>query len=246
MSSKSKEIDAFAKSTLGETPKVIGLLEILNEKSAEEQFRENTSLYLGRTATPRKVLALMAMSVSLANMQKDSAMLHYKLSKRFGAINEEILDAIKISKMASMSSTLSPLQSMLPLISLYTKTSPDRKEVEQVLKNVADNAGLSKPPENIITLSKISFELLNEHLKEKAILLTSQKLERKYVYMIALSVSISLRDVDCANTYLEQFFKSGGTLPELEDAIAVTRFVSGNKVLTGGIDILTDMAANRE
>ncbi|MEM3873199.1 MAG: hypothetical protein QW364_01755 [Thermoplasmatales archaeon] len=40
MSSKSKEIDVFAKSTLGETSKATEPLEILNEKSAEKQFRE--------------------------------------------------------------------------------------------------------------------------------------------------------------------------------------------------------------
>ncbi|MEM3933812.1 MAG: hypothetical protein QW364_01745 [Thermoplasmatales archaeon] len=56
-------------------------------------------------------------------------------------------------------------------------------------------------------------------------------------------MSTSLRDVDCANTYLGQFFKSSGRLPKLEDAIAVTRFAGGNKVLASGIDILTDVAA---
>ncbi|MEM3873200.1 MAG: hypothetical protein QW364_01750 [Thermoplasmatales archaeon] len=75
-------------------------------------------------------------------------MLHYKLSKIFRAINEEILDTTKISKIASMSSTLSPLHSMLPLISLYTETNPDRKEMKQVLMNIANNASLSKPPEH--------------------------------------------------------------------------------------------------
>ncbi len=46
-------------------------------------------------ALPIKILTLTALSVSLANGQSDSAMIHFKLAQKFGANMLEVLDSIK-------------------------------------------------------------------------------------------------------------------------------------------------------
>ncbi len=65
--SKMGEIEKFANGTLDSLPEVIKLLGNHYVDMAKEQFRENNSMYPGRTNLPKKILALTALSVSLAN-----------------------------------------------------------------------------------------------------------------------------------------------------------------------------------
>ncbi|MEM1756256.1 MAG: hypothetical protein QW295_05695, partial [Thermoplasmata archaeon] len=83
MAATYKEIEEFAKSSLGEVPEVIRLLFKYNEDVAVEQFNENLSLYLGRHNLPLKISTLIAMAIALANGPKESAMIHFKLAKKF-------------------------------------------------------------------------------------------------------------------------------------------------------------------
>ena len=43
--------------------------------------------------------------------------------------------------------------------------------------------------------------------------------------------------------YLNQFIRFGGTVPEMEDAISIARFITGNRVLTSAVPILRAMEA---
>jgi alkylhydroperoxidase/carboxymuconolactone decarboxylase family protein YurZ len=243
MSNRLEEIDAFAKSTLGGTPEAIKVLGILNEEMALEQFTENTRLYLGRTMTPRKLVPLIALAVSLAQGQKESTLIHYRLAKKFDASVEDILDIIKISKMALMASTLSTMTSILPVVSTFDAIELRTKETEKIMANVMKESGESQPPENLSALSKLSFDLFNEHLREKMELLSPLSLERKTVFLIAFSVSVSLRDQYYAPVYLNQYFRNGGSLSYMEDAISIARFVTGNKVVTTGMEMLNDIVS---
>jgi Carboxymuconolactone decarboxylase family. len=112
MSSNYEEVKKFAEQSLGEMPEVIELLFGIDEGSAMEQFQQNKALYLGRTSLPLKTRVLIAISVALANGPRESAMIHYKLAKRFGIEPLEVLDAIRITKMALMSSTLDSVYEM--------------------------------------------------------------------------------------------------------------------------------------
>jgi len=82
MEAEYEKIKRFAEATLGEIPEVIVQLYKLNEAAALEQFNENNILYLGRKNIPKKILAIIAMSVALANGPKESAKIHFKLAKR--------------------------------------------------------------------------------------------------------------------------------------------------------------------
>jgi alkylhydroperoxidase/carboxymuconolactone decarboxylase family protein YurZ len=194
MSNRFEEIDTFAKSTLGGTPEAIKVLGILNEEMALEQFTENTKLYLGRTMTPRKLVPLIALAVSLAQGQEESTLINYRLAKKFDASIEDILDIIKISKMVLMTSTLSTMTSILPVVSTFDAIELKARETEKIMANVMRESGDSQPPENLSSLSKLSFDLFGEHLREKMELLSPLSLERKTVILVAFSVSVSLRD----------------------------------------------------
>jgi alkylhydroperoxidase/carboxymuconolactone decarboxylase family protein YurZ len=243
MTTTYKEIEEFAKSSLGEMPEVIKLLAKYNENAAVEQFNENMTLYLGRRNIPTKISALIAMAVALANGPKDSVIIHYKLARNFGADVNEILDTMRIAKMALMSSTLTTVSYTFPEI-LKTKgenlNPVEKGEAANILKKLELEAG--SVPERLKILSQYSVELLKEHLREKFELIQSPlKLEKRYVFLIAYAVSASIHDYECEKVYLTQYFKIGGAVPELLDTIAIIRFISGNRAFVNGLEILRKM-----
>lgn len=238
MNSEMEEIERFAKSTLGAIPEVIKLLGNHNVEMAKEQFRENNTLYLGRKSLPKKILALTALSVSLANGQSDSAMIHFKLAQKFGASMLEVLDSIKAAKMALMSSTMALMGSILPVVEEFNGSLSKSTETEKILNNVKAESGMDFLPDNLSSLASLSFDLLEEHLKEKSELMASFEVEQKHLFLMAFAVSISIRYEECARVYLIQFFLNGGTKEEMEDALFLTRFITGNKALTSSMEIL--------
>ncbi|MGC8546292.1 MAG: carboxymuconolactone decarboxylase family protein [Thermoplasmata archaeon] len=237
MSEKYIEVKKFAEASLGQMPEVIELLFHMNENAAMEQFQENGILYLGRTSLPRKIMPLIAMSVALANGPKESAMIHFALAKKFGASNEEILDAIRATKMALMSSTLDASET----INMNIKNSElsEKEESEKVLEKLKKDTGFV--PDRLYEISDFSFNLLKEHLREKSNLLNPVKLESKYVFAISYAVSTSIHDHECQDVYLKQFIKKGGNSHEIEDILAITRFLVGNRAFVNAIDILRKM-----
>ena len=159
-----EEIKRFAVSTLGEMPEVIELVGNFSTETAKEQFRENLTLYFGRKNVPNKTLALIAMAVSLANGQEKSSMIHFKLARKFGADPLDILDSIKAAKMALMASTLSSMSAIYPVIE-KNFPQPVSPEVEKILDKVKKESGMGFLPDNLDAISRISFDILNEHLK---------------------------------------------------------------------------------
>ena len=232
------EIERFAVSTLGAMPEVIKLLGNHNVEMAKEQFRENNALYLGRTKLPKKILALTAMSVSLANGQSESAMVHFKLAQKYGASMLEVLDSIKAAKMALMSSTMALMGIIQPIVDKFTGASHKSAEVEKILNDVKGESRMDFLPENLSSMASVSFDLLEEHLKEKAELMSPYEVEEKYMFLMAFAVSISIRYEECARVYLTQFFLNGGDKEEMEDALFLTRFITGNRALTSAMEIL--------
>ncbi|PMP89576.1 MAG: hypothetical protein C0171_06895, partial [Caldisphaera sp.] len=178
-----EEIRKFAEKTLGEVPKVIDLLSNIDQKTAIEQFDENVNLYLGRSVLPKKISSLIAMSVALANGPKESAIIHFNLSKKFGADNIEILDAIKATKMAIMSSLLDSLD-IITNNQLLAKKIQGSEESYELIDELKKNVGTI--PERIIKLAKLSPELAKEHLRERSeLLINSSRLDKKYMFAIA-------------------------------------------------------------
>lgn len=230
MSKKFDEIKKFAESNLGELPEVIKLLNKFDEKAAIEQFDENMNLYLGSENIPKKILALIAMSVAAANGPKESVMIHYKLAKKFGADNLEIIDALRITKLSLMSSTISTVENFID------ENSELDKESSNIIELIKKENGIV--PDRIINLAMYSKNLLKEHLREKAELLSTRKLEKKYAFLIAFSVSASIHDKECERVYLNQYIRNDGNLDEIEDAIKIVRFITGNRAFVNAIEIL--------
>ncbi len=239
MSEEYENIKKFAMSSLGEMPEVIDLLFKQNEPAAMEQFNENQILYLGRKSIPTKVSTLVAMSVALANGPKESVKIHYKLARRFGATNEEIIDAFRVTKMAIMSSTLDSTEVIVNRFDNNLLKERNPEDPTEMLEKVKQQA--KEIPDRVIYASKFSVALAKEHLREKGVLLKPLKLENKYVYAIAYAVSVSIHDKDCQNVYINQFLNNGGTLDEIEDLISIVRFISGNRAFVNGLDILREM-----
>ncbi len=237
MTEEFDKIKEFAESTLGELPEVIKLLDKFDEKAALEQFNENLNLYLGGKNIPKKIASLVALSVAAANGPKESAMIHFKLAKKFGAEDLEIIDALRATKMSLMSSTLSSIENFID-----GEHYEIDEETENILKKVENEAGVI--PERIKNLSKFSKEMLKEHLRERAELLNSRKLEKKYVFLIAYSVSASIHDKDCEKVYMEQYIKNYGSIDEIQEAINIVRFITGNRVFVNALDILRTMDKN--
>lgn len=238
-----EEVRRYAEETLGEVPKVIDLLFRIEESAAVEQFNENVNLYLGRKALPRKVAALIAMSVALASGPKESAAIHFKLARRFGADDLEVLDAIRAAKMAIMSSTLDVLDVMLSN-EYVAKEVEGSEESSRFINELLNSVG--SVPERIIELAKVSPELAKEHIRERDVLLiNSLRLSRKYMFAVALAVSISLRDRECVRTYLNMFIKYGGNFDEVLDVLAIVRFITGNRAFVNAIDLLQELASPR-
>ena len=233
-----EKIENYAKSTLGGMPDVIKLLGNHNIDMAKEQFRENQVLYLGRKNLPKKVLSLTALAVSLANGQTSSAMIHFKLAKNSGSGMLEVLDSIKAAKMAMMASTMSTMTSIRPIIEKQSEKSGKKDEVRRVMENIKNESGMDSLPENLESLASVSFDLIGEHIQEKSELLSPFAVDQKYMFLMAFAVSVSIRYDECAKTYVTQFFMNGGKVAEAEDAIAVARFITGNKVMTSAVEIL--------
>ncbi len=240
------EINNFAKATLGKVPEIVGLLGNINEDLAMEQFRENQSLYLGRKSLDSKILSLIAIAVSAANGQSNSVNIHFNLSRKFGAEPLEILDALKAAKMALMSSTMSTLKSSISIIEASGHVNTRSEEVAKIVTKMKTETGMDMLPENLIALSKFSFSLFTEHLKEKSELLSPFKLSKKSVFLISYAVSVSIQSEECSLTYLKQFLMTGGTVAEIEDALAVSRFITGNKAFITSADILRQLAMKTE
>ena len=238
MTDEMEEIERFAKSTLGGMPEVIKLLGHHNVELAKEQFRENTEMYLGRKSIPKKTLALMAMSVSLSNGQENSAMVHFKLARNFGAEMLEILDSIKIAKMVVMASTMSVMNAILPVVQNKNGKATEDIEIKKILGKIQSESHMDSLPDDLVSLSSVSFGLLEEHLKEKAELLSPFVMSQKDVFLVAFADAVSIRYPECAKVYLTQFFMKGGTEKEMEDALFLTRFITGNRTLTSAVGIL--------
>ena len=239
MSERYQEVKKFAETSLGQMPEVIELLFHLNENAAMEQYQENGILYLGRKGLPKRIMPLIAMSVALANGPKESAMIHFTLAKKFGVSNDEILDAIRATKMALMSSTLDASE----LINLNIKNSElsEKDESDKILEKLKNDTGFV--PDRLYDASNFSLNLLKEHLRERSNLLNPIKLEKKYVFAISYAVSISIHDYECQDVYLKQFIKNGGSSQEIEDILAITRFIVGNRAFVNALDLLRKMVS---
>ncbi|PYB69060.1 hypothetical protein DMB44_00425 [Thermoplasma sp. Kam2015] len=235
MDNEYKEIRNFAEHSLGEMPQVIELLFKLDKESAIEQFTQNQALYLGRKALPLKTRILIAISVALANGPKESVMIHYKLAKRYGVESLEIVDAMRATKMALMSSTLDSTDILIDQFNNEERSSDD-EGVSLLLKSVKAEAGIV--PDRVITASRFSSALVREHLREKKAMLKPVKLSAKEIYAIAFAVSASIRDRECEKVYLDQFVKNGGNKAEAEDILTITRFLSGNRAFVNGLNVL--------
>ncbi len=240
MSENYNEVKRFAEGSLGQMPEVIELLFHLNEDAAMEQFQENGILYLGRQNIPKKVLPLIAMGVALANGPKESAMIHFNLAKKFGATNNEILDTLRATKMALMSSTLDAAEAFN--INIKKDREIDDIEAMKIFEKLEKETGMV--PDRLHDISKFSLNMLKEHLREKAVLLNPIELDRKYVFAISLAVSISIHDYECQDVYLKQFIRNGGTSSEVEDILAVTRFLAGNRAFVNGLEVLRKVTSN--
>jgi alkylhydroperoxidase/carboxymuconolactone decarboxylase family protein YurZ len=239
MSKNYEEVKKFAEQSLGEIPQVIDLLFKLDDDAAMEQFNQNQFLYLGRSNLSLKTRVLIAMSVALANGPKESAMIHFKLAKRFKIDPLEILDAMRTTKMALMSSTLDSVDLLIDSFGTASKTSKEIAETDTILENLRRDAGMV--PERVLRAAEFSTGLMKEHLREKKIMLKPIKLSAKDVYAIAFAVSASIQDRDCQKVYLGQFIKSGGNREEAEDILTTTRFLVGNRAFVNGLEILRNL-----
>ncbi len=148
--------------------------------------------------------------------------------------------------MALMSSTLSTIGDTLPVIEKHREVSGENREMNRIMENLRKESKSDQLPESLVSLSKISFNLFSEHLKEKSELMTPTKLDKKYHFLISYSVSVSLNASECAKIYLSQFYINGGTFPEFEDALAVSRFITGNRALMSASEILKELANRTE
>ncbi len=246
MNSGMENISNYANVTLGKVPETMEFLGRISEDLAVEQFRENQALYLGRKSLEKKLLALTAIAVSAANGQKDSVKLHFNLAMKFGAGPMEILDALKVAKMALMSSTMSTLKAQLPIIEKNVNINGNNVEIKNIISRVKAQTGMQVLPDNLMALSKFSFDLFSEHLKEKSELMSPFKLGSKFLYLIAYAVSVSIHSEECALIYLKQLFKAGGSIQEIEDALAVSRFITGNRAFITSSEILEQLAGKPE
>jgi len=242
MSQNYERVKEFAEKSLGEIPQVIDLLFKIDEDAAMEQFNQNNLLYLGRSHLSLKTRVLIAISVALANGPKESAMIHYRLARRFNISPLEILDAIRVTKMALMSSTLDSLEPILETFG-RDEDSGGVQEAKSLLLSLKKETGIV--PERVEDASIFSLALAKEHLREKKEMLKPRSLNMKDVFAIAFAVSASIRDRECEMIYLDQLRKNGGTKEEVEDILTTVRFIVGNRAFVNSLDILKDIAGPR-
>ncbi len=239
MSTNYEEVKKFADQALGEMPQVIDLLFGIDEGSAMEQFFQNQKLYLGRTSLPLKDRVLIAISVALANGPKESALIHFKLAKRLGIDSLEILDAIRVTKMVLMSSTLDSMDGLISAFGELSKEQVENGGALSILDEVQQKNGIV--PDRIEATSRFSIDFLKEHLREKKVMLTPLRIQNKDVFAIAFGVSASIRDRECQSVFLKQFLRSGGTREEAVDILMTVRFLSGNRAFVNGMEILKNL-----
>ena len=208
---------------------------------AHEQIRENSALYLGRKNLSPKEFSLIAISVSLAVGDRDSAFIHFQEARQFNVSRTEILDVVKVTKLILMSSTMSSFKTCLPIMQEKSRLSYNRKAVEKIVTKLKKELNFGLVPESLDALSQFSFELFTEHLREKTELLTPMKLDMKFIFLIAFSVGLALGNEECTRIYLSLYFESEGKMTEVEDAIATARFVIGNRAIVSATDILKNM-----
>ncbi|MEM0140876.1 MAG: carboxymuconolactone decarboxylase family protein [Thermoplasmatales archaeon] len=239
MSENYEKVKKFADQSLGEMPKVIEYLFKLDENAAMEQFNQNQFLYLGRTNLELKTRVLIAMSVALANGPMESAMIHFKLAKKFKVDPLEIVDAMRVTKMALMSSTLDSVGLLINAFGPSSKTNEEAQEANKILESLVRDSGVI--PERILESSEFSTGLMKEHIREKKAMLKPIRLSNKEVYAVAFAVSASIRDRECEKVYLSQFVKNGGTKGEAEDILTTVRFLVGNRAFVNGLEILKNL-----
>ena len=239
MGSNYEEVKKFAEQTLGEMPQVIEMLFGIDENSAMEQFLQNKTLYLGRTSLALKTRVLIAISVALANGPKESALIHFKLAKRFGIEPLEILDAMRVTKMVLMSSTLDSVDDLISAFGELPREQGESAEVVSILNDIQGKNGMV--PGRVVAASRFSTGLLKEHLREKKVMLNTLKIQSKDLYAIALGVSFSIRDRECQRMYLNQFLRNSGSREEAEDVLATVRFLSGNRAFVNGMEVLKNL-----
>jgi alkylhydroperoxidase/carboxymuconolactone decarboxylase family protein YurZ len=122
-----------------------------------------------------------------------------------------------------------------------SRLSYNRKAVDKIVNKLKNEMNLGLMPESLNTLSQFSFDLFTEHLRERTELLTPMKLDMKFIFLDAFSVALALASEECTRVYLSLFFENEGRLGEVEDAIATTRFVIGNRAIVSAIEILKNM-----
>ena len=93
--------------------------------------------------------------------------------------------------MALMASTMSSLQETVKIIEENEHVSRHTEEVDKIIKKIKVETGMEKLPEGMLALSKFSFDLFMEHLKEKSELLSPYKIDPNLIYLIAYAVSVS-------------------------------------------------------
>ena len=245
MNNSFADIRSYTKLTMGELPEAVSFLEKLSPDLAQEQFRENMALYIGRKNLSHKTLSLIAIAVSLANGERDSTMIHFGLAKKFGAEPIEILDALKIAKMVLMSSTLSSMRVSLEIIEKHARRSTQCEEADKILDKMKKGTGENAVPDNLVALGHFSLDLFSEQLKEKSELMSPFKIDKKSAFLIAYSVSISIHSEECTKVYLKQIFEAGGACGDVEDAMAVSKFITGNKAIMTGVDILKQLVSDQ-
>ncbi len=230
----------FPLSLHGVMPDIIDALANFNESVAIEQVEENKILYTGRTKVTKKVRALIAMATAIAEGTRESAIINFGIAKKFGAVDEEIMDAIRATRMALMASTMDDTEVIVRNLDegrLRRKNSEDPANMLEVVRKEAKEI-----PVKLVYLSKFSMDLAKEHLREKTALLTPLKLDVRDVFAIAYGVAVSLHDRECQKVYFDQFLNHGGTLDEAEDIIAVVRFITGNKAFINSLEILRSLS----
>lgn len=214
------------------------LMSRLNLDFAQEEQREKSVMYLNRRSLSEKMRSLLAMAISLANGNKDSSLIYFNKARKQGADALEILDAIKVTKMILMCSAVSSLETVLKSTKYGDRLNKHPYETKRILKKLKNELGEDSVSENLLSLGRFSLDLFCEHIKETSELLSPLSLDKKSMYMIACSVSLSVSLGTCARMYLEKAIDAGASKADLEDAMAVSRFVKGDLALTNGIEIM--------
>lgn len=128
-----------------------------SEHLAHEQIRENSALYLGRRNLSPKEFSLIAISVSLANGDRDSAFIHFREARQFNVDRTEILDVVKVTKLILMSSSMSSFKTCLSIMQEKSRLSYNRKAVEKIVTKLKKELNFGLIPESLDALSEFSF-----------------------------------------------------------------------------------------